>query len=83
MLSTKEKIAILEELLVKQENSYSDSIREELYVELIENQKVYYFLKDFSTQQEIQDILNTLIHRVIMHEHEEDIKDIVDWFVFR
>jgi uncharacterized protein YerC len=82
MLSTTEKIAILEELLVNQENNYADSIRAELYVELIENQKAYYFLNDFSTQQEIQDILNTLIHRVIMHEHEEYIKDIVDGFVF-
>lgn len=77
MLSFKEKINVLKSYIDSKNGSYSDGMKVELDIFFFENQFPLDFLNDLNTEKEIQNKIDVIIHQMIMHEHEEELQEII------
>lgn len=86
MLSFQEKILYLETLLDKSEENYADSFKTDIKFFLndfeIEN-KLFSFLHNLKTSNEIDNWINKLTSRIVMKEDQLEVNDIInDYFEF-
>lgn len=77
MLSFKEKINVLKSYIDSKNGSYSDEMKAELDIFFFENEFPLDFLKDLSTEKEIQNKIEVIIHQMIIHEDEEELHEII------
>ena len=81
MLSRKDKIEIFKQYVETKNGSYSDFMKDELYFYFFENGNDFDFLNSIETKIEIEQKTDFLISKMIMHEHEEGLNDIIYQYV--
>jgi len=78
MLTLEEKIEIFKTELLSKNESYADTMKEEIYFFFFENEYPFDFLNDLNSVETIQNKVNVIIHKMIMHEDEEELRDIIE-----
>jgi len=88
MLEIQMKIQLFEKFLLSQNDSYADIIKEEIYdyfftkignEEDIEN---FIFLNKLQNSSDIENKVNALVSKLIMHEHHAGIDDLIYEYTF-
>lgn len=80
MLSLSEKIDGFFESLAVRNGSYGDTIREEIEFYFSHNDKSFDFLEKFNTLQEINDFCQIFVSKIILHEHEDGLNNIIEYY---
>ena len=81
MLSFKEKIVHLGNILNKSEENYADSFRTDILIffdEFNVQNKLFNFLKEIKTFIEIENWINKLTSRIVMKEDEMEVNEIIN-----
>ena len=81
MLIKEQKISFLEEYLSLKNNNYGDIIKDELNFYFFENQHNLNFLNSLNTRDEIENKIDSLVSKIIMHEHEDGINEIIEYYL--
>ncbi len=79
MLTLEEKIEIFKTELLSKNESYANTMKEEIYFFFFENEYPFDFLNDLNSVEAIQNKVNVIIHKMIMHEDEEELRDIIEF----
>lgn len=77
MLNKEEKINIFKIYLDTKNTSYSDVMKNELYFYFFENENSLDFLNILLSKNDIINKVDTLITKMIMHEHEDGLDNII------
>ncbi len=81
-MSLLHKISFFKSLLEKQEYGYRQEIKQEIYSNYFELKNGSFdFLKNLNTDQDIETRLDLVIHKMIMHEHEDGLLDIMEVYL--
>lgn len=81
MLSFKEKIVHLENILNKREENYADSFRTDILIffdEFHVENKLFNFLKEIKTLIEIERSMIKLTSRIVMKKDEMEVNEIIN-----
>jgi len=82
MLNYKEKIDFLAEYLSLKNKNYADLIKEELYIQIFDFENISsQFLEKIKTKQEIIDKIEFVVSKVVLHEHETGINNIISEYL--
>lgn len=81
MLSYEDKIEVLKQCIESKNGSYSDLMKDELCFHFFENENDFDFLNNIETKQEIEQKTDFLISKMIMHEHEGGLSEIIYHYV--
>ena len=82
MLSFEEKIAYFEHCLENQNRSYHDSMKDEIYLYFFELENgSFNFLNSLITQDEISNKVDFLVSKMVMHEHEDGLYNIIENYI--
>lgn len=79
MLTLEEKIEIFKTELLSKNESYADTMKDEIYFFLFENEYPLDFLNELNSVEAIQNKVAVIIHKMIMHEDEEELRDIIEF----
>ncbi len=77
MLNKNEKIDILKTSLSVRYESYGDVMRDEIRDYFAENQNELSFLDELKTVEEIERKVNFIVSKMILHEHEDSLQNII------
>lgn len=79
MLSIENKIAFLKEYLLIKNDNYGDEMKEELHLNYFElgNEIDFMFLDKLNSKKEIENKIELLVSKMILHEHEDALTNIV------
>lgn len=83
MLDINMKIEYFEQILSLKNTSYSDRIKDEIYSYFFEmlGDKTdignFSFLNILATKEDIDDRVNLIVSKIIMHEHHAGIEDLI------
>ena len=80
MFTTRQKRTYLKNLLLAKELSYADSFHSDILF-AIEGQRLS-VLTQLSTKEEIDVWLEKLKSRIVMHEDDQDVREIIDEYIF-
>jgi hypothetical protein len=78
MLTLEEKIEIFKTELLSKNESYADTMKEEIYFFFFENEYPFDFLNDLNSEKAILNKVAVIIHKMIMHEDVEELRDIIE-----
>ncbi len=82
MLNQKEKIEFLSEYLSLKNNNYADLIKEELYIQIFDFENIsFQFIEKVKTKREIIDKIEFVVSKVVLHEHEAGINNIINEYL--
>jgi len=88
MLTLTKKIDKFENLLLLKNNTYADEIKNEIYEYYFliygnkENINDFLFFNTYDTIQKIEEKTEFLISKIIMHEHQSGIHDLIQEYGF-
>lgn len=77
MLSYTCKIKIFKDYLEQKNGNYSDTMKDEIYNYFFENDSELKFLNDFKTKIEIEYKIEQVVSRMVLHEHEDGLENII------
>jgi predicted AAA+ superfamily ATPase len=77
MLSENEKIAAFEASLAVRHESYGDVMRDEIKSYYAENKSELSFLDKLQTVEEIENKVNFVVSKMILHEHQDNLQNII------
>lgn len=77
MLSFEEKIEIFKTYLQEEKESYGDKMKNEIYFCFFENEWDLKFLNELNTKVEIETKIEHIVGRMILHEHEDGLENIM------
>jgi hypothetical protein len=77
MLSFEEKTEWFKSQLEIKHNNYGDEIKDEIYFYFFENKNSLDFLNSIESKSEIENKLELLVSKIIMHEHEDGLINII------
>jgi hypothetical protein len=81
MLSFEEKIQYFENLLLFKNGGYGDLMKDEIHFYFFENQQHFNFLKKINSHKELEDKVEFIIGKMILHEHEEGLRTIIEEYL--
>jgi len=86
MLSLESKIIIFKNYLLTGNGSYGDIMRNEIYsyffeIEEEEISSKFHFLEHLNSSKEIENKVDFLVSKMIMHEHEDGVRNIIENYV--
>ena len=81
MLSSKEKLVILNKILSRDEKSYADSFNAEILIEIDNLNSKFNFLKNFNSEKSIENWVNKLKSRIVMHEDDDKVEEIINDYI--
>jgi len=87
MLTIREKIVYFEQRLLFENKDYRDIIKEEIYnyffIYLGDSSNIenFSFLDEIKSKEKIDDKLNFIISKIIMHEHQAGIEDLINEYI--
>lgn len=79
MLTVAEKIEIFRESLETKWGGYGDYMKNDIYFRFFEDEWDFKFLDEFSSKEEIDKKIELVVGRMIRHEHEMGLDDIMRW----
>ncbi|MCK5460333.1 hypothetical protein KAI52_04405 [Candidatus Parcubacteria bacterium] len=81
MLNFKEKLAILNKILSRDEKFYADSFNAEILIEINNLNSKFNFLKNFNSEKSIENWVNKLKSRIVMHEDDDKVEEIINDYI--
>ncbi len=81
MLSSKEKLVILNKILSRDEKSYADSFNAEILIEIDNLNSKFNFLKNFNSEKSIEYWVNKLKSRIVMHEYDDMVEELINDYI--
>ncbi len=81
MLSFEEKTEWFKSQLEIKHNNYGDEIKDEIYFHFFENKNRLDFLSELESKVQIENKLEFLVSKIIMHEHEDGLANIIHNYV--
>ncbi len=86
MLSLESKINIFKNYLLIRNGSYGDVMKDEIYYYFFEYEEDDissnpHFLQHLNSSEEIENKVDFLVSKMIMHEHEDGIRNIIENYV--
>lgn len=75
-----EKVVVFKEYLKKKNGSYSDEMKDEIYIYFFENGNSLDFIENLYLESEIIKKTDSYIHKMIMHEDEDDLCNIIELY---
>lgn len=82
MLNFEEKIEVLKTYLEKEKGNYGDEMKNEIYFRFFENECDFKFLNDLHTKQEIENKIELIVSRMILHEHDDELQNIISYQLY-
>lgn len=82
MLNFKEKLIVLNEILDRDEKSYADSFNAEILTEINNLDSKFNFLKNFNSEKLIENWVNKLKSRIVMHEDDDKVEEIINDYIY-
>jgi hypothetical protein len=79
MLTQEEKIEIFRNELLSKNESYADTMKDEIYFFFFENEYSFDFLNELNSGEAIKNKVAVLLHQMIMHEDENDLREIIQF----
>lgn len=77
MLNYKQKIKIFKDYLEQENGNYLDIMKNEIYNYFFENDSELIFLNDFITKIDIENKIEQVASRMVLHEHEDGLENII------
>jgi hypothetical protein len=77
MLTHLQKIQIFKSEILSRNESYADTMKDEIYFFFFENEYSFDFLNELNSEEAIKNKVAVLIHQMIMHEDENELRDII------
>lgn len=77
MLSFEEKIEIFKTLLEEEWGGYGDKMKDDIYFSFFENEWDFKFLHCLNTKKDIANKIELVVNKMIRHEHEEGLENIM------
>jgi hypothetical protein len=81
MLNLNEKTSFLENYLNLKNESYSDLIKDEIYFHVFENNIDLKFLNTLHSKNDIENKIDLIISKIILHEHQSGISTIINEYL--
>jgi hypothetical protein len=81
MLSKNEKIAAFEASLAVRYESYGDVMRDEIKDYYDENKSALSFLDKLQSEEEIENKINFVVSKMILHEHQDSLQNIIASYI--
>jgi hypothetical protein len=81
MLTINEKTLIFKNYLDVKNGSYADEMKDELYFFFFINENSFNFLKKLNTKEDIFNRVDSIISRMIMHEDEDELSNIIEIYL--
>lgn len=81
MLSKNEKIAAFEASLSVRHESYGDMMRDEIKNYYADNKSELSFLDKLKTKEEIENKVNFVVSKMILHEHQDSLQNIIENYI--
>ncbi|MBK9330958.1 MAG: hypothetical protein IPM96_00805 [Ignavibacteria bacterium] len=86
MIGIETKISIFKNYLLLRNGSYGDVMKDEIYSYFFEIEEEdissnYHFLQHLNSSEEIENKVDFLVSKMIMHEHEDGIRNIIESYV--
>jgi len=82
MLDLDEKISYFEQCLQNTNTNYYDKMKEEIHLYFFEMENgTFDFLESLHTQLEIENKVNFLVSKMVMHEHEDGLHNIIENYI--
>jgi hypothetical protein len=81
MLNFKQKIEIFKSYLEEENGSYGDEMKNEIQF-FFENDRDFKFLADLNTKEDIENKIEQVVSRMILHEHEDELKNIISYQLY-
>lgn len=84
MLTIEERIVFFEQKLLTKNGSYGDTIKNEIYNYFFmyiggsSNIENFSFLNSLVSEEEIENKINLIVSKIIMHEHHAGIEDLIN-----
>lgn len=79
MLTFEEKIKLFENILTEKKGGYGDRMRDEIHFYFFENERGFEFIKKLNTQIEIEAKVEFVVSKMIIHEHEDGLDNIIEY----
>ncbi len=77
MLSFEDKVNVFKSYLEKENENYSDIMKNEIYFYFFENESDLKFLNVFKSKLDIENKVEQVVSRMVLHEHEDELKKII------
>jgi hypothetical protein len=77
MLSFEEKIDIFKTYLEEVKTGYGNEMKDEIYFCFFENEWNFNFLNKLATKEEIVNKIELVVSKMILHEHEDELENIM------
>lgn len=77
MLNTLQKIEFFKEYLCAKNENYGDKMKEEIYFCFFENRFDINFLNSLNTNQDIENKVEFLVSKMILHDHEDGLDAVI------
>lgn len=77
MLTFEEKNEWFKTQLTIKNNNYGDEIKDEIYFYFFENENRLDFLNELESKVQIENKLEFLVSKIIIHEHEDGLTNII------
>lgn len=77
MLSFEEKIESFIAYLEIKNNNYGDIVKDDIYFHFFENENSLGFLHKIESKIEIENKIEFLVSKIILHEHEDAFSNII------
>jgi len=87
MLTINEKILLFEQLLLTKNGSYADEIKDEIHEYFFERMgdstdiENFSFLNLASSSKEIEEKVDLIVSKIILHEHHAGVEDLINEYV--
>lgn len=78
MLTLEEKILLFKKLLCDKKGNYADLMKDEIYFYFFENERGFDFLKSLDSKNQINNKVDFLVNKMIMHEQEDGLQNIIE-----
>ena len=82
MLVFNKKIELFKSYLEQKNNDYRDIMKNEIYFYFFENQGDLSFLNDINTIEAIENKIEQVVSRMILHEDDDDLINIIAYQFF-
>lgn len=79
MLNLEEKIKIFKTYLEADKIGYGNEMKNEIYFCFFENEWDFTFLNKLNSKEEIINKIELVVSRMILHEHEDELENIMSF----
>lgn len=82
MLNFEQKMEIFKTYLEEEKDAYGNEMKAKIHSCFFENEWDLKFLNDLNTKEDIENKIEHIVSRMILHEHEDGLENIISYQVY-